>query len=161
MRRRSVDPIRFQPVRGCTYAQVSHSCVISGAFACPLLDLKVFIVDVVGTLIDLEGGMLSCPRSAMPEASRTDEDFLVPRSGRARACAHSFLFILMSITVLRRRTAGCGGSQARLLMPRARRDLLADLCRNPGEKGSASRFGRPIRYRTREHTAYDRSIPMS
>lgn len=29
------------------------------------------------------------------------------------------------------------------------------------KKGSASRFGRPIRYRTRERTAYDSSIPMS
>jgi FMN phosphatase YigB (HAD superfamily) len=41
-----------------------------------LQDFKVLTFDVVGTLIDFEGGMLAYLRSAAPEARVTDEDFL-------------------------------------------------------------------------------------
>lgn len=41
-----------------------------------LQDFKVLTFDVVGTLIDFEGGMLAYLRRAVPEARITDDDFL-------------------------------------------------------------------------------------
>ena len=41
-----------------------------------LQDFKVLTFDVVGTLIDFEGGMLAYLRSAVPDASVSDDDFL-------------------------------------------------------------------------------------
>lgn len=41
-----------------------------------LQDFKVLTFDVVGTLIDFEGGMLAYLRAAAPEARVSDEDFL-------------------------------------------------------------------------------------
>ena len=41
-----------------------------------LQDFKVLTFDVVGTLIDFEGGMLAYLRSAAPDSRVTDEDFL-------------------------------------------------------------------------------------
>ncbi len=42
----------------------------------PLKDFKVLTFDVVGTLIDFEGGMLAYLRKAVPGSKITDEDFL-------------------------------------------------------------------------------------
>lgn len=41
-----------------------------------LRDFKVLTFDVVGTLIDFEGGMLAYLRRAVPDSKVTDEDFL-------------------------------------------------------------------------------------
>jgi hypothetical protein len=45
-------------------------------FTMSLQDFKVFTFDLVGTLIDFEGGMPACLHLAVPEARVTDEDFL-------------------------------------------------------------------------------------
>jgi len=42
----------------------------------PLKDFKVLTFDVVGTLIDFEGGMLAYLRKAVPDCKISDEDFL-------------------------------------------------------------------------------------
>jgi len=41
-----------------------------------LRDFKVLTFDVVGTLIDFEGGMLAYLRQAVPTSPVTDEQFL-------------------------------------------------------------------------------------
>ena len=41
-----------------------------------LKDFKVLTFDVVGTLIDFEGGMLDYFRRAVPDSAVTDDDFL-------------------------------------------------------------------------------------
>jgi putative hydrolase of the HAD superfamily len=49
-----------------------------------LQDFKVLTFDVVGTLIDFEGGMLAYLRSAVPEARVSDDEFLAAyRKARA------------------------------------------------------------------------------
>jgi len=53
-----------------------------------LQDFKVLTFDVVGTLIDFEGGMLAYLRSAVPDSRVTDEDFLAAyRHARADGTA--------------------------------------------------------------------------
>jgi putative hydrolase of the HAD superfamily len=54
------------------------------SFPMSLKDFKVLTFDVVGTLIDFEGGMLAYLRSAAPDARVTDDDFLAAYR-RARA----------------------------------------------------------------------------
>ena len=41
-----------------------------------LKDFKVLTFDVVGTLIDFEGGMIAYLRAAVPDSRVTDDDFL-------------------------------------------------------------------------------------
>lgn len=49
-----------------------------------LQDFKVLTFDVVGTLIDFEGGMLAYLRKAVPDATVSDDDFLAAyRTARA------------------------------------------------------------------------------
>lgn len=55
-------------------------------FCMSVLDFKDFTIDVVGTLIDFEGDMLACLRSAVAKAGETDEYFLAAyRHSRADA----------------------------------------------------------------------------
>ena len=49
-----------------------------------LQDFKVLTFDVVGTLIDFEGGMLAYLRSAVPDTRVSEDEFLAAyRSARA------------------------------------------------------------------------------
>jgi putative hydrolase of the HAD superfamily len=54
------------------------------SFRMSLQDFKVLTFDVVGTLIDFEGGMLAYLRSAVPDARVSDDAFLAAyRKARA------------------------------------------------------------------------------
>ena len=54
-----------------------------------LKDFKVLTFDVVGTLIDFEGGMIAYLRAAVPDSRVTDDDFLAPTGGRAPTATRS------------------------------------------------------------------------
>jgi putative hydrolase of the HAD superfamily len=62
-----------------------RTLVNEGSFSTMYLqDFKVLTFDVVGTLIDFEGGMVDYLRRAAPESAVTDDDFLVAyRNARA------------------------------------------------------------------------------